>query len=159
MHEVTAQPLTPEAFAPFGQVLETPSDVPRLDHAAKLFNGRQNAVPNLLVARVEPRALPLDVEVMERHPASSQAFCPLDVARYLVLVCPSTSTDAPDTEEIQAFIVRPTQGINYAPGVWHHPITPLDTAGTFAVLIWEDGSEQDTEWFTLDPATRVRIRE
>jgi ureidoglycolate lyase len=33
---------------------------------------------------------------------------------------------APRVEDLQVFLARGDQGINYATGVWHHPLLALD---------------------------------
>jgi len=157
MREIIARPLDAAAFEPFGQVLASPGEVARLDYAAALENARDAARANLLLARAQPTALPHDVAAMERHPYSSQAFFPLDVSRYLILVCPDAGPDTPDLERLQAFIATGNQGINYNAGTWHHPMTTLDREGTFAALVWEDGSQRDTEWYRLDKGERPRV--
>jgi len=154
MKNIVARPLTPEAFAPFGQMLESPGSVARLDYAAALENKRAHAKANLLLARARPTTLPHEVAAMERHPDSSQSFFPLDVARYLILVCPDAGPDAPDLGQLQAFIADGKQGISYNVGTWHHPMTSLDRDGLFAALVWEDGSPRDTEWYHLDKTNR-----
>ena len=45
-------------------------------------------------------------------------------------------------------------------GLWHDYFgldTALERAGNFAALVWENGSEADTEWYTLAPEQRLRI--
>ena len=143
--QVTAQRLEASAFAPFGQVLERPPGRMRHEHAARLFNGRDGVKPNLAILCPEPTVPPLRVAKLERHAFSSQAFVPLEVSRYLIAVCPQRAGGTPDIERIQAFIAHGDQGINYDVGVWHPPMTVLDSLGAFAMLTWKDGSDADTE--------------
>ena len=148
--QVIAQPLKASAFAPFGQVLEAPARGPKRDHAAALYNGRAGAAPNLAILRLEPATLPLRVSKLERPPLSSQAFVPLRVSRYVVAVCPPRSDLTPDLDRLVAFTADGAQGINYEAGVWHHPMTALDSPGAFTILTWQDGTEADTEWANVD---------
>ncbi|MDP6590088.1 MAG: ureidoglycolate lyase [Alphaproteobacteria bacterium] len=157
MKIVTARPIDNDSFAPYGQLLDVPAGPGRYDFQAELFNGRADARPNLLLASAEASALPLEIERMERHPQSSQAFFPLEAARYIVMVCPDAADGGPDMARLDAFIVGATQGINYNPGIWHHPLTALDGAAKFAALVWENGTEADTEWYSLAPDQRRRI--
>ena len=157
MKIVTARAIDNDSFAPYGQLLDVPPIPGRYNFTAKLHNGRTDAAPNLLLARADATSLPLDIEAMERHPHSSQAFFPLQAARYLVMVCPDAGDGGLDLERLDAFLISGAQGINYNPGTWHHPLTALDSAGSFAALVWENGSEADTEWYTLTPAQKVRI--
>jgi ureidoglycolate lyase len=53
------------------------------------------------------------------------------VARFLILVAPAA--DVPDLERLQAFVTDGTQGVNYAPGVWHLPLASFSLA-TYVVV-------------------------
>ena len=157
METITARAINADFFAPYGQLLDVPEKPGRYDFQAELFNGRADAKPNLLLVRANAQSLPLDMKLMECHPKSSQAFFPLDVQRYLVLVCPKTADGEPDTARLDAFIVGGAQGINYNPGTWHHPLTVLEGVGHFAALVWENHSAADTVWYKLAAEQRVRI--
>lgn len=155
---VRAVPLTVEGFAPFGDVVSAglragaaanQGTAVRFDRCARLESTREGAPPNLAVFRSTPQALPLPVRLLERHPCSSQAFLPLIVSRYLVIVAPTRPDGAPDLDGLQAFVAGPGQGINYHRGVWHHPMVALDAPAELAMLAWEDGTARDCEerWF------------
>ena len=159
MKIITARPIDTDSFAPYGQLLDVPAKKGRYDFQAELFNGRGGAAPNILLARVGAVTLPLDMKVMERHPHSSQAFFPLDAARYIVMVCPDGADGGPDMERLEAFLIPGDKGINYNTATWHHPLTVLDSDAQFAALVWEDGSEADTEWYTLKPEQQTRVEE
>ena len=159
MKIITAHPIDTDSFAPYGQLLKVPAEKGRYDFQAELSNRRDDAKPNILLARVSAVSLPLDMKVMERHPHSSQAFFPLDAARYIVMVCPDAADGGPDMDRLDAFLINGDQGINYNTATWHHPMTVLDSDAQFAALVWEDGSEADTEWYTLPPEQQVRVEE
>ncbi len=147
--KITAQPLTPEAFAPFGQVFGRLDAAGRVDDLARLENRRADAAVMLSTVHVPPATLPLNATVMERHPYSSQTFVPMDVARYLVVVAPHTADGGPDLAGVRAFIAGAGQGISYNADTWHHGMTVLDRPGHFAIFMWNDGSDGDTEFLTL----------
>ena len=144
--QIAVRPIEAEAFSPFGQLLETPGGSNRLDHAAAAANLRDQAKINVCVVRALPLALPHKISDMERHAFSSQAFFPLNVERYLVMVAPPADEGAPDMAGLQAFSVAGHQAINYDPGTWHHPLATIGDPGEFAVLMWEDGGDRDTDW-------------
>jgi ureidoglycolate lyase len=152
---IVAEPLTAEAFAPFGQVLEAPRPEPRQDRAGRLDNRRAAAVANLALVRAAPATLPMRVVKLERHPYSSQAFAPLDAAGYLVLVCPSDGEGKPRIDGLRAFVAAGHQGINYDANVWHHGMAALERPGTFAMLVHEDGSAGDTEFIDVEGEVTV----
>lgn len=147
---IVAQPLTADAFAPYGDVLAPPPDFGRVYFEKGLQNGRLTAWPSLSVARVRPLdRLPLEAKVMERHQFSSQSFLPLDVSRWLVIVAPPAIDGGPDVTRAVAFVAGAGQGVTYHMGTWHHPLTPLDRPASLAVFMWRDGTTTDEEFRTL----------
>jgi len=151
---VPCSPLTADAYAPYGHVImASPRGEPgkpanqgtarRFDHLAALEDLRPGrAALNVSVFRCSPRAAAsFEVELLEKHPASSQIFVPMNAARYLVLV--AGGGDRPELGTLAAFVASGTQGVSYAPGVWHHPMIALDAAVDFACFVWEDGSADD----------------
>ena len=147
---IVAQPLSEDAFAPYGDVLAAPRDFGRTYFEKGLQSGRANAWPSLSVTHSRPLPkLPLEAKVMERHEFSSQSFMPLEVARWLVVVAPSGADGGPDPSGAVAFWVPPGQGVTYHMGTWHHPLTALDRPARFAVFMWRDGTSTDEEFRTL----------
>lgn len=149
---VRAEPLTVEGFAPWGDVVSAglragssanQGTAVRFDRCATLGCTRGEPTPNLAVFRAKPQTLPFTVRLLERHPCSSQAFLPLIVSRYLIVVAPTLADGLPDLAGLRAFLCGPGQGINYHVGVWHHPMIALDTPGELAMLAWEDGGPLD----------------
>src|SRR5689334_3843018 len=138
MPALRVEPLTREAFAPFGEVLEPASaqavyeinaDTAQRFHAlarVDIAGADGHAVISLF--RAQPRALPFRVETLERHPLGSQAFMPLGSAPYLVVVAA-----APDVPP-RAFLARPGQGVSFRPGTWHHALLALERESDFLVV-------------------------
>ena len=127
------QPLTREAFAPFGDVIDTAGSrsfpinagmVERFHDLARIDVSAQGGAPLLSVFRGQPYALPLPVRFVERHPLGSQAFVPLGEAAFAVIVAPPGDTVEPD--DLRAFIGNGRQGVNYRPGTWHHVLLVLE---------------------------------
>lgn len=158
MRTILAEPITAEAFAPFGDLLAPPKDFSRHFFDAALSNARPNARPSLSLATVEPiKSLPMDARQMERHAFSSQSFVPVGPARYFSIVAPHAAEGGPDTEWARAFIVEGGLGITFRADVWHHPMAALDHPSTFAIFMWLDGSEGDVELVTLAAPFQVGI--
>ena len=156
---IIAQPLSEDAFAPYGDVLAAPRDFGRTYFEKGLQSARPTAWPSLSVAHVRPLPkLPLEAKVMERHEFSSQSFMPLDVARWLVVVAPAGADGGPDPSGAVAFVASPGQGVTYHMGTWHHPLTPLDRPARFAVFMWRDGTSTDEEFRTLATPFTVEIQ-
>jgi ureidoglycolate lyase len=151
---VRAQPLTHEAFAPFGDVIglalsggasANQGTATRFDKVARLEGSRPLAKPNLAVFRSVAKTLPFEVRLLERHPCSTQMFVALSCQRFLVVVCPEDARGEPDLARLRAFVCGPGQGVNYRPGLWHHPIIALDGPADLLMLAWEDGTALDCE--------------
>ena len=158
--EITPQPLTREAFAPFGDVIDIPQEAGRTYYDDALGNLRGHAKPSLSVSLKPPTPdRPLKSELMERHEFSSQTFIPVDVARWLIVVAPHaaphTGKGGPDMAAARAFIASGRQGVTYKPDTWHHGLTTLDAPCRFAVFMWKAGA-QDEEFVSV-PAFTVRI--
>ena len=150
--EIQPQPLTKEAFAPFGDVIDVPSEPGRTYYEDALGNLRPDARPSLsLSLKAETPDRPLKAELLERHEFSSQTFVPIDVARWLIVVAPHASAGGPDLARVKAFIATGRQGVTYKPNTWHHGLTVLDRPGHFAVFMWRDGGKGDEEFVPVNP--------
>ena len=148
---LTARPLTPDAFAHFGEVLQT-------DKAEiRIINGgtteRFHALASVQVSdgeaivslfRGQPRGFPFAVVMMERHPLGSQAFYPLQDRSWLVVVAEDIG-GIPGRPVV--FLASGCQGVNYARNVWHHPLVALDTVSDFLVVDREGRGNNLEEYF------------
>ncbi len=161
---VTAVRVTRAAFRRWGDVVTTgegqgapcnQGSARRYDWAARLASTRPDARPNLAVFRADARQLPLEITLLEQHPASSQTFLPMRCRRLLVCVAPSLADGAPDADSLEAFLFDEGEGVSYLPGVWHHPIVALDAPADLAMLAWEDGSVGDCIEHALADAVRI----
>ncbi|MEO8154526.1 MAG: ureidoglycolate lyase [Rhizobacter sp.] len=141
-HVVTIEPLSAEAFRLFGDVIERASSArhftinqgyaERYDDLAQIDVSREAGYPRLSIFRAKPRSLPFALTLLERHPLGSQAFVPMSALPYLVVV--SLGGDTPALASIRCFRAAPGQGVNYAPGTWHHPLLALHQSCDFAVV-------------------------
>ena len=152
MRQLLAEPLTPEAFAPFGSVVSAglgagssanQGTAVRFDFCAELTSTRPAARANLAVFRSTQKALPFTLTLFEKHPCSTQTFLPMVCRRYLICVAPKRADGSPDVDGARSFVCGPGQGVSYGVDVWHHPIIALDNDADFAMLAWEDGSALD----------------
>ncbi|PMS34845.1 ureidoglycolate lyase [Trinickia symbiotica] len=140
MRTLSIEPLTRESFAPFGDVIElegarhfpiNEGTTTRFHDLARVDVTDAGGRPLLNLFRGEPRALPFEVSMLERHPLGSQAFVPLSDRPYLIVVAPL----GPLTPAvIRAFVTRGWQGVNYKKGVWHHPLIALEAVSDFVVI-------------------------
>ena len=144
------QPLTKEAFAPFGDVVELDGahNFPinggsciRYHDLAQVQLGGETPRALVSLARAQPRELPIRIEMLERHPLGSQAFIPLPGAKaqgfdgahveYLIVVAPAGDLDP---TAVRAFLSNGWQGVNYHRGVWHHPLLALHRVSDFLIV-------------------------
>lgn len=170
MTALEIEPLAAAAFAPFGEVIEIAGaeareinqgtttrfhDLCRIDVSAS--GGRAL----LSLFRADGRPSPIVIELLERHPLGSQAFFPVSNADWLVVVATGAADDAsrPDLAALRCFRARGDQGVNYARGVWHHPVLVLAPRQDFLVVDrggpdGEDASANlDEVWFSDQPRT------
>lgn len=146
------EPLTAGAFAPFGDVLEVagaPDKVinqgmcGRYHDLAKMDFTDGRAGISLFSA--EPRSLPFTLDMMERHPEGSQAFLPMSLDPFVVIVAPDAG-GVPG--QPRAFVTVAGQGVNYHRGTWHGVLTPLSAPGLFAVVDRIGaGANLEEHWF------------
>ena len=146
MKTLQMERLTREAFALFGDVIELDGarhfpinggTTERYHDLAQVDVIGQGGRPLINLFRAQPRALPVEINMMERHPLGSQAFLPLSDVSYLIVVAPAGEFDP---VRMRAFWTDGWQGVNYAKGVWHHPLLALERVSDFVVV--DRGGEQ-----------------
>ncbi|MHC1999358.1 ureidoglycolate lyase [Methylobacterium sp. CM6241] len=159
---IVARPLTPEAFAPFGTVIDRAAVDPRPMNAgmARRFHDLaevrtlgEDARVVIGLVEAEPYPLPLRVGLIERHPLGAQAFVPLNDAPFLVVVCPDED-GRPGPP--QAFVTAPGQGVCYAIGTWHGVLTPFGAPQDFLVID-RGGTGTNLEEVRLDEPWTVAL--
>ncbi len=152
MTSLTALPLTADAFAPFGDVIE-PTGKPNKYINQGLcgrFHDKANVDTTdgrtgISLFQSEIFSLPFDVQMVERHPEGSQCFVCMSDAPFLVVT--AEGTDA-KPGKIHAFITQPGQAVNIHRGIWHGVLTPLGGNGLFAVIDRiGDGPNLEEYWY------------
>lgn len=161
---VAARPLTREAFAEFGDVLDTEWDdhypinggkCERYHDLARVEAEGPNARVLVSIFRGQPYDFPLKLAMVERHPFGSQAFMPLSPAPFLVVVC----HDGPEgPAEPHAFLTRPGQGVSYPRNLWHAVLTPIGAPQDFLVVD-RGGDGVNLEEHHFDEPWEIRLPE
>lgn len=135
------EPLTKEAFAPFGDVIEAngAADFMINDGAAgryhalcKVDAGFAGGTPAISIFRATRPTWPIQLTLLERHPLGSQAFMPLSIHDWLAVV--ADPVDRPTIENVRVFRATGSQGVQYARGTWHHPLVILEPTQDFLVV-------------------------
>lgn len=163
MKKLVVQPLTREAFSAFGDVITADDtarhfsinggNTERFHDLARLEAGPEGRII-ASIFRGQPRPMPFTVSMMERHPLGTQAFMPLASEAYLVVV--AVAGPAPGTDDLHAFLAQPGQGVNYATGVWHHPLLALNQVCDFLVID-RSGPGDNCDEVRIDPPALIDL--
>jgi ureidoglycolate lyase len=113
--QIKAEPLTADAFHPFGQVIGM--DTVRM----KIVNDR------FRMGTINIKCQPFRITRLNRHIKSTQALIPLGGKACLVVVAPPTvDLDSPEhLKQVKAFIDDGSYGVNIDLGTWHMALLPL----------------------------------
>ena len=155
-----AVPLTPEAFHPFGEVVEH-GGAERRHYLDTPFQHRLNPGEfKIWVSRITERApAHCRLTTLERHPRAAQTFIPLSNTPYLVVVAPSLLNGLPDLVNIKAFVASGHQGVSYRPDVWHHGLSAFDAPAQFVIMMATASDGVDDEFLPLDEPISVQVPE
>jgi ureidoglycolate lyase len=134
VHRIQIEPLTPEAFAPFGTVIDVghrPPDYVGTSGTEAWHMAFESGRPLVSLLRTPYQGLRF--RTMERHFHVSQAFIPLGGEHAAVAVAPpSADLDAmPQLDAVRAFLLDGSKGYVLHRGTWHSldrfPLRPPDT--------------------------------
>ena len=131
------QPMTREAFAPFGVLIDSRGSV-EID----LGQG----APSLTGATSEWR--PFRFDFMARHKQTMQVFSPLVSSQSVIAVAPPNDRNAPDVERVAAFLVDGRLPYAYHKGTWHTPPFPLKEWASYLVV--DRAGTLDDDWELVD---------
>jgi len=163
MQKLELEPLTAEAFAPFGTVMDIGAAEKRMInggtterfHALALADTESEGGRTILsLFRGQPRAFPYAVAMMERHPLGSQAFFPVTPRPWIAIVAPDAGGKP---GQPRAFMVPEDVGVQYAVNVWHHPLIAVGEVSDFLVMDREGGvnleeASYEQPFLILEPA-------
>jgi ureidoglycolate lyase len=139
--KLAIEPLTHQAFTPFGNVIETEGAhhypinqgfAERFHDLARADTSAEGGETIISIFHGKPRPRPIEIGFVERHPLGSQAFYPLQDRNWLIVVAQSDSP--PSAAMLRAFRASGRQGINYARNVWHYPLLVLDLESDFLIV-------------------------
>ena len=145
---VAVQPLTREAFAPYGIVVDQRGSI-ELD----LGGG----VPSLTGATAERR--PFEFTFLARHRRTMQIFSPLVGSRSVIAVAPPSlgAAHAPEPEDVCAFLVDGRHPYALYKGTWHTPPFPVGEWASYLVVDRTGTLEEDYELIDFSRLHRLRF--
>ena len=135
-------------FSTYGDLISTndvnPMDInagyaKRFDNLAYLNTSKDGGKTIVSIFSALKRKFPMPIDMMEKHPLSSQAFIPMKETTFLSFVAPPGKS--PEINKIQSFIIPPKMGINYKPGIWHFPL--ISTEDTNFLVIDRKGKGEN----------------
>lgn len=141
------QPMTREAFAPYGVLIDSRGSV-EID----LGEGK----PALTGATAERR--PFRFDFMARHKRTMQVFSPLVSSQFVIAVAPPSEPGVPQVERVAAFLVDGRLPYAYHKGTWHTPPFPVGEWASYLVV--DRTGTLDDDWELVDlKATHDQIFE
>lgn len=146
---LTIQPMTREAFAPYGEIIGKCGDV-----ALDLDGGSANVAAQTVEAR------PMKFDFLGRHLRSEQFFAPLGGAKSVIAVAPPSEEGetVPDINRMAAFLVEGTDAFKLHRGTWHVSAFPVSERATFLVLDRENTLEEDFDLRDLKTSLGVVVQ-
>ena len=141
LRELKVELATPEALAPFGQLLginETTEPLPVGFYDGKVtvyapVQFESDADTQLTLAAVDRREL--RVRWMERHFKHTQTFIPLEGKPFVVVLAPPNDKDIPDLDQVRAFLFDGSSGFTMKIGTWHEfPFALVDRSNVVVIL-------------------------
>ena len=116
LKQLHAEPITPENFRPFGQVIfPSPDGVSYGPEDAKLQ--LQHGTPRFYIMRLEERGRRF--HKITRHRKCTQCLGSLGGKEWLIAVAPPSQADQPDVNAIRAFHIPGNCFIKLEVGTWH----------------------------------------
>jgi ureidoglycolate lyase len=141
------QPMTREAFAPFGVLIDSRGSV-EID----LGQG----APSLTGTTAERR--PLRFDFMARHKRTMQVFSPLALSQAIICVAPPSDRSAPEVERVVAFFVDGRLPYAYHKGTWHTPPFPVGEWASYLVVDRSGTLDDDYELVDLRAARNTSFK-
>jgi ureidoglycolate lyase len=153
--KIKIEPLTEEAFSPFGQIIGRKDSEPNFETRGGSTLAWK--VDFACHGQTEVQYMKVDfqptwtVELLERHQEVTQSFIPVNGKPMVFVVAPATDiTDprsAPDPEGFRAFYMDGSQGVMLHIGTWHSPnrlaVQPPDCE--FIILSSIDTTEEQKQ--------------
>lgn len=161
--KVYAEEINPQAFAPFGEVIQLPQRAPDASGPGWLWWGENVLLSGgerpYAAGFLDLQPAGLQIDWAERHMHTDELLLPL-TGPILVYVAPPDYPlepgRLPPLETFRVFIVHPGQGVLLHKGVWHGaPLVSQHPAQAMALLL--QGSSQVDGFVVRFPETPLTI--
>ena len=149
IHKLKIEPMTPETFAPFGEMMaakETPAD-----HRVFFPVDFQADGKTTMSVIWQPKE-GITFTKLERHFGVTQSFVQLSGSPAVVAVASPTDPDDPQAiprpEDVHAFLIDPARGFAFSRGTWHSldRFILAPPGATFLILNSNPNPTQFTEY-------------
>ncbi len=122
--EVEVEPLRPEDFAPFGEIVgPSAAETMSLGSDVQLWRTSFGVEGDIELMFGRYRHKPMRFHKMERHLAVTQSFLPLGGGQSVMVVAPPTDEEdreaMPEPGDVRAFHLDGTRGVMLRKGTWH----------------------------------------
>jgi ureidoglycolate lyase len=182
---IRAEPLTPDGFAPFGDVMAPRASAPITNRtlidkgfvriADKVSDARYPDfdvldywTPIAEISRdtmrfgyLRPRRRALRLSWFERHVLGTQSFIPLGGKRSLFVVAPrgdnADPAALPDLGAVRGFLLDGDAGVTIHPGTWHWTPFPLEDGADFIILVRDRAGPDDLNFVDLEARLGARV--
>ena len=142
MRHIQCEEMDATEFARFGEVIDASAKAPELINEGTTRRFAELAAfdagdgglvrPAIGIYLANARGFPLRIAALERHRQAGQAFIPLGLHCFVVVVAPGG--ESPEWDRVRAFVTRPGQGVSLNRGTWHHGLVALGDGHRFAVI-------------------------
>ena len=138
---LTVKKASPEALAPYGQILGYHSDATpmpidfyggavKVHRVVDFISDEQTELPLVTVQR-----RPFEVRWLERHFKHTQTFIPLKGAPFVAVMAPPNDEELPDIDSVEAFLFDGSAGFTMKLGTWHEfPFAIKDDTNLIVML-------------------------
>lgn len=154
---VMAEPLTAEAFAAYGQVLERPAVTADIE---KGWLGYWHALADVgfqthpVWGWLEVRHRAMILNELERHCAAHEVFIAMQGASLMAFATGGSHDDrhsVPDPATLRVFRIEPGQAVVVGRGVWHTPSWPLGETAGFLLALEHATPADDLDFRAIGP--------
>lgn len=158
---VAAQPITAEAFAPYGKLLTAqPANPDGRDVSLAVIEGVDLTGGPPIMRALTFRFRSFSFTHLEQHSSFTQAFLPADGRPALVVVAAPAGEigSDPDLATLKAFILDGAQGVLLGRGIWHCPPFPLAALATYTMVGCADTAKETEGYLDVSQMAGKSLR-